>query len=147
MTEEAVNTLIGANDEEFWRKAGLFTSTKVHSTTIVPLHSMLSLPYSPFAPSLTNQSVSVAKLMHVSMNAPGAWTPRLSVEALQVGRKVKSGKTRVSCEQSFPAIKPLSRRKHRTKLWLPNHTKRKMVLGSDLGLEEVVSLSLNALVG
>jgi hypothetical protein len=32
------------------------------------------------------------------------------------------------------------------KPWLPNQTRRKMVLGDDLGLEEAVTLALNALV-
>jgi hypothetical protein len=43
--------------------------------------------------------------------------------------------------------KSAPRRKDGTKSWIPNKTRRKMVLGDDLGLDEAVNLALTALVG
>jgi hypothetical protein len=42
---------------------------------------------------------------------------------------------------------PSRRRLSARKVWLPNWTKKKMVLGDILGLEEAASLALNALIG
>jgi hypothetical protein len=50
-------------------------------------------------------------------------------------------------ETSSVGRKFIPKRQSVKKLWLPNRARRKMVLGDDLGLEEVVNLALNALVG
>jgi len=59
------------------------------------------------------------------------------VEALHQGTGISTG----FCKN------PSRRRLSALKVWLPKQTRKKMVLGDDLGLEEVTNLSLNALVG
>lgn len=63
------------------------------------------------------------------------------------GRKVVSGCYQSRCDKPSSVAKSAPRRKTGAKTWIPNRSRRNMVLGDDLGLEEAVSLAVTALVG
>jgi len=161
-----VSALMSAIDEVHWEEASLFASMDVfHAVNTSTHHLEESLnadvivggpfPTLPHDPCLMHNIVNVLKSTTIDpvgfANCPSE-ASRSSEKAQVLGGHLKG-------HSSFPQLVigleecKVGQKDHRirftctVKVWKPKHTKRKLVLGMDIGLEESFTLSLCALVG
>jgi hypothetical protein len=146
--EAEVNALMGATDEALWNRAGLFASTDAISTgtcfNTSKLANIARLTQSPLV--FRDKFITVSPFS--SETLPGGSSKKQRAGTLNiVGGQDVLGRTSSHLNLGGKEHRAQGGKGIRKKLWNSNRSKRRMVMGADIGLEETCNLALCALVG
>jgi len=146
--EIEVNALMGADDEAIWNRARLFTSIDGLSVGSCGKLKKVSNAELISEPSFATRGRPVSLTLEPSSPFPGGSYPHQKYFTMHYvglhdtpGRlfQPRSSGGRVHIAQGGKGLS--------LEAWKPNRSKRMMVLGSEIGLEESCNLALYALVG
>jgi hypothetical protein len=126
------------DDEALWKSVSLFSSTDVQTNDFVIPPSLSTLEGHLLSSSLDNSKPPA----HIPLS-PSAPLPGL-VSSFRRSSLHRS----VGYRESRPSVQKWKPKSYGYKhVWKPNKTKHRLIMGSDVGLEESVCLSLCGLVG
>jgi hypothetical protein len=152
--DDEVNALMGAADEAIWRQRSFHLCRYGKGLTSALMSSRKRL-----RPKLHLLLWKSVRLIVVTLPPDckrfGVWEllrkNLLNVQVLlgriQGCRRVVKGGCLGGCLEVFQRERRLDTGPRRYKHWIPNRSKRKLMLGEDIGLEDMVSLALCTLVG
>jgi hypothetical protein len=136
--EAKVSALMSVANEALWKSVRLFSLTNVHIVATSLPSTTQNLAEHLLSSTIVTSELSV--IAHLSSSAP---LSRLVSSFQRSGLHQSVG----SCEHSSKVHKWKPKLSGCKTPWKPNKTRRRLVMGSDVGLEESVCLSLCGLVG
>jgi hypothetical protein len=143
--EDDVSALMGAADEALWKRADLFASTDTLGAGTTSLTtSSFDLTSQPVSPRRGIEGVSPIDIGYL----PGLSGSHLFAEkSLPVSGQEEGGRVYGFPRSQGKVRKALGTPGGRRRQWKENKVIKRMVLGSDIGLEETCRLALCGLVG